>query len=63
DLHSTTGYELIKNNLYNFIQIEQDNTYYEFFEDEEIRVIRDNKEIIILAKNIEISDKILDKAS
>lgn len=63
DLHSTTGYELIKNNLYNFIQIEQDNTYYEFFEDEEIRVIRDNKEIIILAKNIEINDKILDKAS
>jgi len=61
DLHSTTAYELIKDNDFNFIEIEQDGKKYEFFENEEISVIRDNQEIKILAKDIQIEDKLLDK--
>ena len=55
------AYELIKDNDFNFIEVEQDGKKYEFFENEEITVIRDTKEIKILAKDIHIEDKLLDK--
>lgn len=60
DLHSTTGYELVRDTSYKFVKVELDiGEIKEFYENEYISVKRDGKEISILAKELKDTDEIL----
>jgi len=52
DLHSTTGYGLIKAVKYNFVECTQDDKKYSFYELEKVKVLREGKEIVVLAKDL-----------
>ncbi len=58
DLHSTTGYSLIKENTYTFFKVKQDDLEFEFYELQEIKIIRNNAEMTIEARDLEATDRI-----
>lgn len=59
DLHSTTGYDLIKASNYTFIQFEDKGTKYELYELQPVLVLRRGEELEVLAKNILDSDEFI----
>jgi hypothetical protein len=60
DLHSTTGFELIKGSEFEFIRVKDNNKDYEFTPNQTIKVLRNNEAKSILANELEINDEILE---
>lgn len=58
DLHSTTGYELVKDNQFNFIKIVDGDKEHNFYELQPVLVIRDGKRITVEAREIKETDLI-----
>lgn len=59
DLHSTTGFELIRGSEYDFIRVKDNSREYEFLPNQLINVLREGESKSIPAKDLDINDEIL----
>jgi DNA polymerase I-like protein with 3'-5' exonuclease and polymerase domains len=59
DLHSTTGFSLIKENTYTFFKVKQEDVEYEFYELQNINIIRNGEKMEIMAKELDVNDVIV----